>query len=354
HGRVERGPGGEEAERIASEYLATFGDRFYIELQHHDVFGDTARVAALAELAERMGIEVVATNNAHYHVRQRHRVNDVLVAIRHRLTLDSSHEVRRPNSEFFLKHPAEMAARFERYPRAVSNTIAIAERCTFDLTRDLPHRLPDYPVPDGATLDSHLQGICEPVFRRKYGSEPENIRTDARNRLDRELELIAKHGLAGFFLVYWELLQMCNEVAFELHGRPKNLAPDERPVARGRGSSVSSIVCYLIGLSHIDPVKNNLYLERFLNEELHSLPDIDLDFPRDIRDELLQRVYDRFGEEHAAIVAAFPTYRFKNSVLDVGKALGLPMPVLAKLNKLGDHFANAYEVAREMSYVPEL
>ncbi len=342
------------AEEIASEYRATFGDRFYIELQHHDVFGDSARVAALAEFAERMGIEVVATNNAHYHARYRHRVNDVLVAIQHRLTLDSSHEVRRPNSEFFLKHPAEMAARFERYPRAISNTVAIAERCTFDLTKDLPYRLPDHPVPEGATLDSHLQGICEPVFRRKYGAEPDEIRADARSRLDRELELIAKHGLAGFFLVYWELLQLCNEVAFELHGRDKNLAPDERPVARGRGSSVSSIVCYLIGLSHIDPVKNNLYLERFLNEELHSLPDIDLDFPRDIRDELLQRVYNRFGEEHAAIVAAFPTYRFKNSVLDVGKALGLPIPVLAKLNKLGDHFANADEVAREMSYVPEL
>jgi error-prone DNA polymerase len=175
------------------------------------------------------------------------------------------------------------------------------------------------------------------VFRRKYGFEPEAIRTDARNRLDRELALIEKHRLAGFFLVYWELLQMCNEVAYELHGRDPRLAPDERPVARGRGSSVSSIVCYLIGLSHIDPVKNNLYLERFLNEELHSLPDIDLDFPRDIRDVLLKRVYDRFGEEHAAIVAAFPTYRFKNAVLDVGKALGLPMPVLAKLNKLGDN-----------------
>ena len=341
------------AEAVASAYRDVFGDRYYIELQHHDVFGDSERVAALARLAERLGIEVVATNNVHYHVRTRHRLNDVLVAVRHRQTLDSSHQVRRPNSEFFLKPADEMARRFERYPRAIANTLAIAERCQFDLTRDLPYRLPDYPVPDGATLDSHLRGICERAFRRKY-PPTDPFLAEARQRLDRELALIAKHGLAGFFLVYWDILQLVNEIAVEIRGRDPRLQPDERPVGRGRGSSVSSIVCYLIGLSHIDPVRNNLYLERFLNDELHSLPDIDLDFPRDIRDQVLQRIYDRYGEEHAAIVAAFPTYRFRSAVLDIGKALGLPLPVLAKLNKLGGHFANATEIAEQMKRVPEL
>ncbi len=344
-----------QAEAVAAEYRDRLGaEHFFIELQHHDVFGDSQRVAALAGLAERVGLEMVATNNAHYHVRARHRLNDVLVAIHHRLTLDSSHQVRRPNSEFFLKEPEEMARRFARHPQAIANTIVIAERCQFDLTRDLPYRLPDYPVPEGATLDSFLRGICERAFRRKYGGFEPAFRQEARDRLERELGLIAKHGLAGFFLVYWDLLQMVGQIAQDLRGRDRNLAPDERPVGRGRGSSVSSIVCYLIGLSHIDPVKNNLYLERFLNEELHSLPDIDLDFPRDIRDELLQRVYNRYGEEHAAIVAAFPTYRFKNAVLDMGKALGLPEPVLAKLNKLGGHFSSAHDIAAEMQHIPEL
>jgi len=343
------------AAAIASEYRDVFGpEHFFVELQHHDVYGDTQRVAALAELAERAGLEVVATNNAHYHVRSRHRLNDVLVAVRHRLTLDSSHRERRPNSEFFLKSAEEMALRFARYPRAISNTVAIAERCQFDLTRDLPYRLPDYPVPEGATLDSFLRGICERAFGRKYGPLEPGLRQDARDRLERELGLIEKHGLAGFFLVYWDILQMVGEIAHELRGRDRHLQPDERPVGRGRGSSVSSIVCYLIGLSHIDPVQNKLYLERFLNEELHSLPDIDLDFPRDIRDELLQRIYDRYGEEHAAIVAAFPTYRFKNAVLDIGKALGLPAPVLAKLNKLGGQFAGAHEIGAEIQRIPEL
>lgn len=342
------------AEALAAAYHEVFGDRYFVELQHHDVYGDDERVAALAGIAARLGIEVVATNNVHYHVRTRHRLNDVLVAVRHRLTLDSSHQVRRPNSEFFFKPADEMERRFARYPRAVSNTLAIAERCTFDLTRDLPYRLPDYPVPEGATLDSHLRGICERAFRRKYHPSEGAIYAEARDRLERELALIEKHGLAGFFLVYWDLLQLVNEIAVEIRGRDPRLQPDERPVGRGRGSSVSSIVCYLIGLSHIDPVRNNLYLERFLNEELHSLPDIDLDFPRDIRDQVLQRIYDRYGPEHAAIVAAFPTYRFRSAVLDIGKALGLPLPVLAKLNKLGDHFANATDIAGEMRRIPEL
>ncbi|MEO9255957.1 MAG: PHP domain-containing protein, partial [Tepidiformaceae bacterium] len=345
----------EAAERVANEYRERLGaERFYIELQHHDVFGDMQQIAAMADLAERLGLEVVATNNAHYHVRSRHRLNDVLVAVRHRLTLDSSHRERRPNSEFFLKSGVAMAKRFARYPRAVSNTIVIAERCEFDLTRDLPYRLPDYDIPEGSSMDSFLRGICERAFKRKYGPLEPVTRKDARDRLERELSLIEKHGLAGFFLVYWDILQMVNEIAQKLHGRDPNLASDERPVGRGRGSSVSSIVCYLIGLSHIDPVKNKLYLERFLNEELHSLPDIDIDFPRDIRDEILQVIYDRYGDEHAAIVAAFPTYRLRSAVIDIGKVLGLPAPVLAKLNKLGDNFANATEVADEMRRIPEL
>jgi len=243
------------AEEVAAEYRDALGPgNFYVELQHHDVFGDTRRVAALAELAGRVGLEVVATNNAHYHVRARHRLNDVLVAVRHRLTLDSSHQVRRPNSEFFLKRPEEMERRFAHYPRAVSNTAMIAARCAFDLTRDLPYRLPDYPIPEGATLDSFLRGICERAFRRKYGPLEPATRTEARSRLERELGLIEKHGLAGFFIVYWDILQLVGEIAHELRGRPRDLPSDERPVGRGRGSSVSSIVCDLIGLSHVDPV----------------------------------------------------------------------------------------------------
>ena len=346
----------EEAERVATLYRDEFGrEHFFVELQHHDVFGDTQRVDALAAIAGRVGLDIVATNNVHYHVRARHRLNDVLVAIHHRLTLDTSHRERRPNSEFFLRSAEAMASKFSKHPEAITNTVAIAERCTFDLTKDIPYRLPDYPdLPEGVTMDEFLRAICERAFQRRYGTQDAKTHADALNRLERELGLIAKHELAGFFLVYWDILQLVGEIAHELRGRDPKLAPDQRPVGRGRGSSVSSIVCYLIGLSHIDPVKNELYLERFLNEELHSLPDIDLDFPRDIRDELLKRIYVRYGKEHAAIVAAFPTYRFRNAIQDLGKALGLPQAALAKLSKMGGLFTDATEVEGEMELIPEL
>jgi len=350
---------GKAAETVAMEYRSRLGaSQFFLELQDHGIHGDRQRVAALLDLSQRTGIPVVATNNVHYHVRERHRLQDVLVAIRHRRTLDTSHEMRRANSEFYLKPPDAMATRFAPYPEAVANTRRIAERCQFDLAINLPYDLPSFPVPDGATPDSHLAGICEFAFREKYGRHvplTEKERVDARQRLDRELSLIAKHRLAGFFLVYWELLQLAGQVAHELHGRPLTLRPDERPVARGRGSSVASIVCYLIGLSHIDPVKTELYLDRFLNDELHSLPDIDLDFPRDIRDEVLRRVPDYFGPEHAALVAAFPTYRFRNAVRDVGKVLGLPEPLLGRLTKLGGSMYSGPEAIVEgMRHIPEL
>ena len=341
--------------RLASHYREVFGDRYYIELQHNDVFGDQQRCEALWELGQALGVEAVATGNAHYHERERHRLNDVLVAVRHRLTLDSSHTVRRPNSEFYLRSADEMERRFAKFPGAVARAVEVAQRCVFDLTRDLPYRLPDYPdVPEGSSNDDFLRGICERAFGRRYSMLEPGVREEARQRLERELQLIQKHGLAGFFLVYWQILKLVGEIAQELHGRDPRLQPDERPVGRGRGSSVSSVVCYLIGLSHIDPVQNDLYLERFLNEELHSLPDIDLDFPRDIRDELLRRVYTHFGEEHAALVAAFPTYRMRAAAQDIGKALGLPAPTLAKLSKLGDAFASAHDLERQMEQIPEL
>ncbi len=347
------------ADAVAREYEHRLGaGQFYLEMQRHSLYDDDRLVVALAGLSQRTGIPTVATNNVHYHGRERHRLHDVLVAIHHRRTLDTSHELRRGNSEFFLKAPEEMTSIFIDFPEAVRATRQIADRCTFDLFKDVPYSLPSFAAPEGATPDSHLRGLCEKAFRDKYGPQApvtQAEREDGRNRLDRELYLIEKHRLAGFFLVYWELLMLAGEIAHRLHGRPLSLRPDEQPVARGRGSSVASIVCYLIGLSHIDPVKTELYLDRFLNEELHSLPDIDLDFPRDIRDELLRLAPDHFGPEHAALVAAFPTYRFRNAVRDVGKVLGLPEPLLSRLTKLGGSmYAGAEAIEDGMRHIPEL
>jgi error-prone DNA polymerase len=325
-----------EAEEAARRYIQWFGPgSFFIELQNNLVYGDARRNRALADLAENLGVSVVATGNVHYHVRERHRLQDVLVAIKHRTTLDASHRLRRENSEYYLKPPQEMVDLFGDYPEAVVNTARIAERCLFDLTRDLDYHFPGpstslragSPVPEGETPDSFLRKLCYREAKDRY----DRITPAVRDRLEEELRLVKQHGLAGFFLIHQEILELAYRVAEEVRGRPA-LAPP----GRGRGSSVGSLICYLIGLSHIDPIENGLFLGRFLNEEMASVPDIDLDFPRDIREKLMLRVYEHFGREHVGLVATFPTYRIRSAVREVGKALGLPPAELDRLAKVSE------------------
>jgi error-prone DNA polymerase len=172
----------------------------------------------------------------------------------------------------------------------------------------------------------------------------------ARARLDEELVLIDELGLAGFFLLHWEVLELAREVALEVRGG--SVARNVLPPGRGRGSSVGSIVCYLTGLSHVDPVEAELSLGRFLNRELDSVPDIDLDFPRDIREKLIVAVTERYGREHAALVASFATYRSRGAIRDVGKALGLPFADLERLARLTDGW-NAKRVGEEIAALPD-
>src|SRR5581483_6851642 len=284
--------------------------------------------------ARRLGVGTVATGNVHYHTRERHRLQDVLVVIKNRSTLDASHYLRRENSEYFLRPPAEMAELFRDHPQAIANSLRIAERCRFDLTKDLDYRFPDYPVPPGETADSYLRKLCRRELERRY-QRP----LQAQERLEEELRLVAHHGLAGFFLIHWEILNLAYQVAGEVRGR-ECLAPP----GRGRGSSVGSVICYLIGLSHIDPVANNLFLGRFLNEEMASVPDIDLDFPRDVREKLILRIYEHFGRENVGLVATFPTYRLRSAVREVGKALSLPLAELDRLAKVSDGYSSARHV----------
>ncbi|MFN8534335.1 MAG: error-prone DNA polymerase [Dehalococcoidia bacterium] len=343
----------DEAERVARRFREWLGpDNFFVELQHNLVQGDRDRNATLSALARRLGLQTVATNDVHYHTRERHRLHDVLVAIRNRTTLDASHIQRKPNSEFYLKSAAEMAALFED-DAPIRSALRIADRCRFNLYRDLGYDFPHQPIPPGLSEIAYLEVLCREAFDRKYGGQVPAAQRNARDRLAEELRLIAKHRLAGFFLAYYDILKLAGRIAHELRGRDPNLPPDMYPIGRGRGSSVSSIVCYLIGLSHIDPVKNELFLGRFLNEELASVPDIDLDFPRDIRAALLEQIVDHFGDGRAALVCSFPTYRTRSAIREVGKVLGLPEPLLDKLAKHSDHWGKE-GVAIEMSRLPEL
>jgi len=326
--------GASAARRFAERCGAVFGrERFFVELQRNAVQGDRARNRALTDIADRTGLSVVATGNVHYHHRRLHRLHDVLVAIRHRSTLDTSHDVRRPNTEFFLRAPADVAAAFRDRPDALANTIAIAERCaSFDLTRDLGYTFPDFRGAEHQAASRALAELSRVKLDELYPPGTTH-RDEAASRLEEELRLIEHHGLCGFFLVYRDLLDLARDVAADVRRGSRRAHGNLLP-GRGRGSSVSSIVCYFLGLSHIDPIANRLFLVRFLNKSLASIPDIDLDFPRDIREELMRRVYQRYGAEHVGLVCAFPTYRLRSAVREVGKALDLPHGELEQIARL--------------------
>jgi len=346
------------AEGVARRLGSAFGPgSLFVELQDNLVRHDARRLQALGRLADRLDLPVVATGNVHYHRPERHRLQDTLVAIRTRSTLDASHVFRRPNACFHLRPPEEVARRFRERPEAVRNTLGIAERCrAFDLTEDLGYAFPDFEGSGaGEPAIRVLARVCRLRLEEKYPPAPapeeRRKRADAEDRLERELRLVDRHGLAGFFLVYRDILELAREVALRIRGD----APRARaglPPGRGRGSSVSSIICYLIGLSHVDPVETDLFLGRFLNEALGSVPDIDLDFPREIREELILAVHEKYGAEHTGLVCTFPTYRFRSAVRELGKVLDLPAGDLEKLAKLGEG-GSAAGLREELDRIPE-
>jgi error-prone DNA polymerase len=342
-----------EAAAALERLVDWFGpEQVFVELQDNYVHGDRPRNEALVALAEEAGVGVVGTGNVHYHVRERHRLQDVMVAIRHRTTLDGCHRERRPNAEFDLRSPREQARRFAAYhPQAAANSVRIARRCRFDLTQDLGYRLPSPPVTAGSTPLAELERICRERLTQRYVSPAQRAKAEAQ--LVEELRLVELHDLAGFFLIYFEVFELAKEVARDVRGPGPARSVTNLPPGRGRGSSVSSMICYLIGLSHIDPIHHNLFVGRFLNEEMHSLPDIDLDFPRDIRAELIERVYQRWGRDHAALVAIFPTYRMRSAIRDVGKALGLPAAELDRLAKRASPHDGLSQLPEELARNPQ-
>jgi error-prone DNA polymerase len=305
--------------------LEAFGsDRLRVELQRPFLRDDRARNRRLEELARRLGVACVATGNVHAHARSRAPLQDAFVAVRLHTTLDASEPERRGNFSHVLTSPEAMAARFPEHPEAVAESRRLAERLRFDLGSDLGYR---YPGSEDEEAMRNLVELCHTRLDDRYvdagtGAGTRAIREKAQARLEEELRIIDALKLPGFFLLHHDMLELAREVAVEVRG------PDSArallPPGRGRGSSVSSIVCFLTGLSHVDPIANELLIGRFLNEELTSLPDIDLDFPRDIREVLIPRVHERYGHDRSALVAAFPTYRARGAIRELGKALGLP------------------------------
>jgi error-prone DNA polymerase len=337
-GRAARGgapDGSGYDERTTRRLIDAFGpDGLRVELQRPYARHDRARNRALEALARRLGVPCVATGNVHAHTRARAELQDAFVALRHHATLDASEPLRRGNCSHVMATPQAMARRFADHPDAARETLVLAERLTFDLTQDLGYR---YPGAEDTGAERELRQLCAARLHERYGASA--TVTEAQARLTEELNVIGKLGLAGFFLLHHEMLELSREVAREVRG-PDSVRALLAP-GRGRGSSVSSLVCYLIGLSHIDPIASRLTLGRFLHEDLRGLPDIDLDFPRDIREVLIPRVHERFGTERAALVAAFPTFRARGAIRELGKVLGLPQGEIERAARGAERYGAA-------------
>ncbi|OGN98062.1 MAG: hypothetical protein A2Z77_03595 [Chloroflexi bacterium RBG_13_51_36] len=303
----------EKAYELAERYIGIFGrENFYIELQNNLYPEDKHLCHALVGLAEGLRLGYVATNNAHYARKENHRIHDVLTCIRDRTILDECDSLRL-NSEFHLKSFEEMAQLFRDYPRAISNTLAIAEQC--DVNLDFSgYRFPEFLLPQGETAREYLAELCWQKAHGRY----EDVSPEVESRLNHELNLIEKLGLSGYFLIVWDIMDYA-----ERNGIP----------AQGRGSAANSIVAYILGITRVDPLKNKLFLGRFLNEEMSSVPDIDIDVSTNHREKLIQYVYGKYGQAHTAMVCTYVTFQARNAVREVGKALGMPDHLLDRMAK---------------------
>lgn len=321
--------------QAASELRDLFPDRFYIELSHHGLPADDKRNDVLAEVAMRLRLPTVATNNVHYAHRHDADLSEVLAAIGGRRSLDD-HDGFRPATDLrHLRTSDEMARRFERYPGAVERAAEIGTALAFDLDLLAPE-LPDFPMPGSFTTeDEYLSHLAYEGARSVYPGSEDGIDPRARRRLEHELGVIRDLGFAGYFLVAWDIV---------------NFARSRDIYCQIRGSGADSAVCRCIDLTRVDPIRLGLPFERFLSHERGRPPDIDIDFEAERREEVIQYCYRRYGRERAAMVANVITYRAKSVLQDVGKAFGLTQAQVNGLTKYLDH--RSPKVLRDVVELP--
>jgi error-prone DNA polymerase len=305
----------------ASALRDLFGDRFFLELQHHLRPEDARLIAAQLELARALHIGYVATNGVAYAMQHDALVCDVLTCVKYRTSLQRAGTLLLPNREFYLKDPTQMRRIFAPYPEALAASLEIAQSCTFRLDK-LAGQFPLFPIPPGeGSTHTYLRTLVLAGARKRYGDP---IPVKVERQLEYELGIIARMDLAGYFLVVWDIAHAAERLEV---------------LAQGRGSAANSAVCYALGITAVDPVGMELLFERFLSEERNEVPDIDIDFAHQDREKVIQYVYDRYDREHAAMTSEVITYRTRSAIRDVGKALGLSLDQV-------DAISNEYD-ARE-------
>jgi len=305
----------DDARRTAQWYRDLFGPKgFFIELQDHDIPELRAIQPKLIELARELQIPMVLTNDVHYVRQDDARAHDILLCIQTNSTITEPNRMRMSDNGYFLKNAEEMTALFPDLPEAMRNTLSIAERCDVDLDSNGYH-LPPFPVPDRYDARSYLQALCEEGLKARY---PE-ISPAIRRRLEYELEVIHTMGFDTYFLIVWDLC----------------MASKQRDIWWNvRGSGAASIVAYALGITNLDPLRNGLIFERFLNPDRVSMPDIDLDYPDDRRAEMIQYTIEKYGQEQVAQIITFGTLGARAAIRDVGRAMDIPLPEVDRIAKL--------------------
>jgi error-prone DNA polymerase len=308
--------GGSDGRAAVQRLIDLFGhENVYVELQRHFNRAEEARNQAAIEIARSLHIPLVATNGVCHAQPAQREIQDVFTCLKHKTTLADAGRLLAVNSERHLKSSAEMAHLFADLPEAIANTRAVSSRLEFTLS-DLGYQFPEYPLPEGETVASFLRKLTDEGARRRY--QPYYDR--ARQQVERELALIEKLGLGGYFLIVWDIVRYCRE---------------QRILCQGRGSAANSAVCYSLGITAVDPVGMDLLFERFLSDERGEWPDIDLDLPSgDQRELVIQYVYRRYGEHGAAMTANVITYRGRLAAREAGKVLGFDVSTLDKVTSL--------------------
>jgi DNA polymerase-3 subunit alpha len=306
-----------EAEKTAQEYAGLFGEHhFFLEIQDHLLEEQKRINQRTVDLSRMTGIPLVATNNVRYLQESDADVLDVLLCIRDGKTIEDADRVKYRTREYYLKSAAEMNELFIFLPEALENTVRIAERCQVELPLG-EFILPQFPVPEGKTADEYLREVCQAGLISRYGHE---TAPEICERLNYELGVISRMGFSDYFLIVWDFIR---------YAREQGIA-----VGPGRGSAAGSLVAYVLHITNIDPVKYNLLFERFLNPERVSMPDIDVDFSYERRDEVIDYVVRKYGEDRVAQIITFGTMAARAAVRDVGRALAMPLSTVDKIAKM--------------------